>query len=48
MIISKAKGEYIQPRLEVVDVACEAGFQNSTGGLTINNGACDGWYSINY
>lgn len=48
MVFSKAKKEYIQPQLQVVDVACEAGFQNSTGGLKINNGVSDGWYGINY
>ncbi len=44
MVITKQEREYIAPLLEVVDVACEAGFQNSTGELTYDRATHDGWY----
>ena len=40
----KREENYIAPSVMVVDVVCEAGFQNSTGELTFNKGVDDGWY----
>ena len=36
------KDEYIAPSFEVVDVACEAGFKNSTE-LSFEDGEEGGW-----
>ncbi len=46
MILTKTEKEYIKPSLEMVDVACEAGFKNSTGELSFHNGIDDGWYGL--
>lgn len=40
------KDEYIAPSVEVVDVACEAGFLGSTGELTYEKGEDDGWSNL--
>lgn len=40
------KDEYIAPSVEVVDVACEAGFLGSTGELTYDDGKDDGWSNL--
>lgn len=44
MIFNKTEKEYIKPSVEVFDVACEAGFKNSTGELSFTNGSDGGWY----
>lgn len=45
MVFKSVDKEYISPSVEVFDVACEAGFKNSTGELTFSNGTWDGyWY----
>jgi hypothetical protein len=36
--------EYINPSLDVFEVASENGYANSTGGLTFGGGTSDGWY----
>jgi hypothetical protein len=46
MIFNKLNEEYITPSLMVIDVACEAGFQNSTGEITFVDGVDDGWYGL--
>ena len=46
MIFKTNNEEYIAPSLMVVDVACEAGFKNSTGDLTFDDGVDDGWYGL--
>lgn len=38
--------KYITPLVEIVDVVCEAGFKNSTGDLTFNDGEDGGWYGL--
>ena len=42
-MIFKTNEEYIAPSFEVVDVACEAGFQNSTGEMTFDDAIDGGW-----
>ena len=44
MIFKSTEKEYIAPSLMVVNVACEAGFRNSTGNLTFGDGKDDGWF----
>ena len=44
MIFNKTEKEYIKPSVEVFDVACEAGFKNSTGELSFGDGIDGGWY----
>ena len=46
MIFNTNNEEYIAPSVMVVDVACEAGFKNSTGDLTFVDGVDDGWYGL--
>ena len=46
MIFNSTEREYIKPSLAVVDVTCEAGFQNSTGDLSFVDGVDDGWYGL--
>ena len=43
MIFNDTEKMYIAPSMVVVDVACEAGFKNSTE-LTFMDGVDDGWY----
>ena len=43
MIFNNKKEAYIAPAVVVVDVACEAGFKNSTE-LSFSDGYDDGWY----
>lgn len=40
------KDDYIAPSVEVVDVACEAGFLGSTEGITFDKGTDDGWTDL--
>lgn len=46
MIFNETEKMYIAPSMVVVDVACEAGFQNSTGEITFVDGVDDGWYGL--
>ena len=43
MIFNNRNEEYTAPSVMVVDVACEAGFKNSTD-LSFSDGEDDGWY----
>ena len=45
MIFDATDKEYIAPSVVVMDVACEAGFKNSTG-LSFDDGEDGGWFYL--
>ena len=47
MIFNSTKKEYIAPSMVVLDVACEAGFFNSTGNITFGDATDEGWSNLN-
>ena len=47
MIFNSTKKEYIAPSMVVLDVACEAGFFNSTGNITFGDATDEGWTNLN-
>lgn len=47
MIFRTTKRDYIAPAIEVLDVACETGFQASAGNVTFDGAIDDGWTNLN-
>ena len=47
MFLKSTEKEYTAPSMMVIDVACEAGFLNSTGNITFGDATDEGWTNFN-